>query len=136
MFYFCEQLDIDFSRSMLSCHNRKSMFFFVGSSVLFANSDPEVSVNKHILFPFLQPPMSDARKRVIGEAFAKLDKSGDGTITIDDIRGVYDVKVTQIHLFAFQQHILLFLFYRITKFFFLLNASAKMHIVILSVPFS
>ena len=37
--------------------------------------------------------MSDARKRVIGEAFNKLDKSGDGFITIDDVRGVYDVKV-------------------------------------------
>ena len=36
--------------------------------------------------------MSDARKRVIGEAFAKLDKSGDGFVTIDDLRGVYDVK--------------------------------------------
>ena len=37
--------------------------------------------------------MSDARKRVIGEAFNKLDKTGDGFITIDDVRGVYDVKV-------------------------------------------
>lgn len=37
--------------------------------------------------------MSDARKRVIGEAFAKLDKTGDGFVTIDDLRGVYDVKV-------------------------------------------
>ena len=37
--------------------------------------------------------MSDARKRVIGEAFNKLDKSGDGFITIDDVLGVYDVKV-------------------------------------------
>ena len=37
--------------------------------------------------------MSDARKRVIGEAFNKLNKTGDGFITIDDVRGVYDVKV-------------------------------------------
>jgi Ca2+-binding EF-hand superfamily protein len=37
--------------------------------------------------------MSDARKRVVGEAFAKLDKTGDGKVTIDDLRGVYDVKV-------------------------------------------
>ena len=37
--------------------------------------------------------MSDARKRVVGEAYAKLDKSGDGVVTIDDLRGVYDVKV-------------------------------------------
>jgi hypothetical protein len=37
--------------------------------------------------------MSDARKRVIGEAYNKLDKSGDGKVTIDDVRGVYVVKV-------------------------------------------
>ena len=43
--------------------------------------------------------MSDARKRVIGEAFAKLDKSGDGFVTIDDLRGVYDVKVIALGLF-------------------------------------
>ena len=47
-----------------------------------------------------QPPMSDARKRVIGEAFAKLDKSGDGFVTIDDLTGVYDVKVFALGLFA------------------------------------
>ena len=49
--------------------------------------------------------MSDARKRVIGEAFNKLDKSGDGFITIDDVRGVYDVKVmclkVTLKLFSF-----------------------------------
>ena len=49
-------------------------------------------VSVHFHFP-PQPPMSDARKRVIGEAFNKLDKTGDGFITIDDVRGVYDVKV-------------------------------------------
>ena len=37
--------------------------------------------------------MSDARKRVVAEAYKKLDKSGDGVVTIDDLRGVYDVKV-------------------------------------------
>ena len=31
--------------------------------------------------------MSNARKRVISEAFKKLDKTGDGIITIDDLRG-------------------------------------------------
>ena len=48
-----------------------------------------------------QPPMSDARKRVIGEAFNKLDKSGDGFITIDDVRGVYDVKVDNLRKLIF-----------------------------------
>ena len=36
--------------------------------------------------------MSNARKEVIMQAFRKLDKTGDGVITIEDIRGVYNVK--------------------------------------------
>lgn len=38
--------------------------------------------------PF-QPPMSPAREAVIAAAFAKLDRSGDGVVTVDDLRGVY-----------------------------------------------
>ena len=38
-------------------------------------------------FPsFLQPPMSEARKKVINEAFKKVDKSGDGVITVQDLK--------------------------------------------------
>ncbi|XP_060089405.1 calcyphosin [Heteronotia binoei] len=37
----------------------------------------------------LRPPMSKARKEVIGEAFQKLDKTGDGVVTVEDLRGVY-----------------------------------------------
>jgi hypothetical protein len=33
--------------------------------------------------------MSQARKAVISAAFAKLDRSGDGVVTVDDLRGVY-----------------------------------------------
>ncbi|KAK3742358.1 hypothetical protein QZH41_020501 [Actinostola sp. cb2023] len=40
----------------------------------------------------LRPPMSKARKSVIGLAFNKLDKTGDGQITIEDLKGVYNVK--------------------------------------------
>lgn len=40
----------------------------------------------------LRPPMSNARKEVIMEAFRKLDKTGDGLITVEDLRGVYNVK--------------------------------------------
>ncbi|KAJ7987118.1 hypothetical protein DPEC_G00335440 [Dallia pectoralis] len=40
----------------------------------------------------LRPPMSNARKEVIMQAFRKLDKTGDGVITIEDLRGVYNVK--------------------------------------------
>uniref|UniRef100_A0A2K6RGG4 Calcyphosine n=1 Tax=Rhinopithecus roxellana TaxID=61622 RepID=A0A2K6RGG4_RHIRO len=37
----------------------------------------------------LRPPMSQAREAVIAAAFAKLDRSGDGVVTVDDLRGVY-----------------------------------------------
>lgn len=36
--------------------------------------------------------MSESRKRVIEEAFKKMDKTGDGVITIDDLKHVYNVK--------------------------------------------
>lgn len=36
--------------------------------------------------------MSDSRKSIIELAFKKLDKTGDGVITLDDLRHVYNVK--------------------------------------------
>lgn len=33
--------------------------------------------------------MSQAREAVVAAAFAKLDRSGDGVVTVDDLRGVY-----------------------------------------------
>lgn len=36
--------------------------------------------------------MSNARKEVVMQAFRKLDKTGDGVITIEDLRGVYNAK--------------------------------------------
>ena len=41
---------------------------------------------------FLQPPMSGARKNLINQAFLKLDRTGDGFITVEDLKGVYNVK--------------------------------------------
>lgn len=36
--------------------------------------------------------MNAPRKQVVLEAFNKLDKTKDGKITIDDLKGVYNVK--------------------------------------------
>lgn len=36
--------------------------------------------------------MSNARKEVVLQAFKKLDKTGDGVITVEDLKGVYDVR--------------------------------------------
>ena len=41
---------------------------------------------------FIQPPMSQSRKKVIMEAYDKLDATGDGVITLEDIKGKYSVK--------------------------------------------
>ncbi|XP_051906855.1 calcyphosine-like b isoform X1 [Hippocampus zosterae] len=39
-----------------------------------------------------QPAMSKARRDVVMQAFHKLDKTKDGVITVDDLRGVYNAK--------------------------------------------
>ena len=36
--------------------------------------------------------MNQSRRDVVDQAFKKLDKTGDGQITVDDLRGVYNVK--------------------------------------------
>ena len=36
--------------------------------------------------------MSNARKGLINQAFMKLDRTGDGEITVEDLKGVYCVK--------------------------------------------
>ncbi|KAM9094417.1 calcyphosin-like protein isoform 1-T5 [Sarcophilus harrisii] len=54
------------------------------------NRNGKIDFNEFLLT--LRPPMSRARKEVIMQAFRKLDKTGDGIITIEDLRGVYNVK--------------------------------------------
>ncbi len=36
--------------------------------------------------------MGRARKELVNKAFLKLDKTGDGVITVEDLKGVYNVK--------------------------------------------
>ena len=38
-------------------------------------------------FVIFQPPMSKSRKNIINQAFNKLDKTGDGFITAEDLKG-------------------------------------------------
>ena len=50
--------------------------------------------NVHLLlcqFP-QQPPLSDARLEMIDAAFTKFDRSGDGRVTVEDLRGVYSAE--------------------------------------------
>ncbi|XP_041356962.1 calcyphosin-like protein isoform X1 [Gigantopelta aegis] len=39
----------------------------------------------------LRPPMPNCRKNLIHRAFQKLDRTGDGLITVEDLKGVYNV---------------------------------------------
>ena len=36
--------------------------------------------------------MSNARKSLVTQAFRKLDRTGDGKITVEDLKGVYSAK--------------------------------------------
>lgn len=36
--------------------------------------------------------MSETRKKAINDAFNKMDKTGDGEITVEDLKNVYNVK--------------------------------------------
>lgn len=38
-----------------------------------------------------QGRLSERRLALVQQAFAKLDKDGSGTVTVDDLRGVYNV---------------------------------------------
>ncbi|XP_013780533.1 calcyphosin-like protein isoform X1 [Limulus polyphemus] len=40
----------------------------------------------------IRPKMSPARMELVGKAYSKLDKTGDGQVTSDDLKGVYNVK--------------------------------------------
>ena len=37
----------------------------------------------------IRGPMNAARKRIVMQAFAKMDKDGSGMLDMEDIRGVY-----------------------------------------------
>ncbi|VDM05417.1 unnamed protein product [Schistocephalus solidus] len=39
----------------------------------------------------LRPPLSNARLNLINQAFIKMDKTKDGVITAEDLKGVYNV---------------------------------------------
>ncbi|XP_058800765.1 calcyphosin-like protein isoform X2 [Phymastichus coffea] len=40
----------------------------------------------------VRPPMNDSRKKLVELAYQKMDKTGDGEISIDDLKGLYNVK--------------------------------------------
>ncbi|CAH8652863.1 unnamed protein product [Schistosoma rodhaini] len=55
----------------------------------------EFLISLRVRFDYLikfKPPMSKCRLDVLNKAFLKMDKTKDGAITIEDLKGVYNVK--------------------------------------------
>jgi len=40
----------------------------------------------------VKPPMPSCRKALVIQAFKKLDKTCDGSVTVEDLKGIYNVK--------------------------------------------
>ncbi|XP_055530313.1 calcyphosin-like protein isoform X2 [Wyeomyia smithii] len=64
------------------------------ASDIFNEFDADGSGSLHMneFLVAIRPFMSDSRKSIVDQAFAKLDKTGDGAITVEDLKNVYSVK--------------------------------------------
>ncbi|VDK22574.1 unnamed protein product [Taenia asiatica] len=61
---------------------------------LFAEIDRDGSgsINFDEFLEALRPPMSENRRKLVELVFKKMDKSGDGVITADDLKGIYNAR--------------------------------------------
>lgn len=55
------------------------------------DSDNNGSIDFDEFLVALRPPMSQTRRSLVIRAFKKLDRTGDGVVTVEDLRGVYCV---------------------------------------------
>lgn len=55
------------------------------------DADQNGSVDFDEFLRALRPPMTESRRSLVLRAFKKLDKTGDGVVTVDDLKGVYNV---------------------------------------------
>lgn len=56
------------------------------------DTDGSGSIDFNEFLKALRPPMSSSRISLINQAFKRLDKTGDGVVTIQDLRGVYNAR--------------------------------------------
>ncbi|XP_022185187.1 calcyphosin-like protein [Nilaparvata lugens] len=61
---------------------------------LFSRFDADQSgqINMDEFLLAIRPPMNAARVKSVKDAFNKMDRTGDGVITIEDLRNVYSVR--------------------------------------------
>jgi len=69
----------------LSAEDHKAMFQAI-------DKDKSGSISFNEFLESVRPPMSQSRKNVIMEAFRKMDTSGDGVLSVEDIRQTYSVE--------------------------------------------
>ncbi|XP_064091636.1 crustacean calcium-binding protein 23-like [Macrobrachium nipponense] len=54
--------------------------------------DGQTGIHYEEFIDAIRPPMSGPRKTAVENVFKTLDKTGDGVVTIDDLKGVYSAK--------------------------------------------
>ena len=57
----------------------------------FYDLDGDGSVSYDEFLSGLREPLNERRLNMVKKAFAMLDRTGNGSITVDEIAGIYDV---------------------------------------------
>ncbi|GAB1599373.1 calcyphosin-like protein [Argonauta hians] len=85
---------IDFSEFMKGIHDYGVVMDEDELKNLFQDfdSDGNQMIDFEEFLKQLRPPMDKSRIDVVMQAFSKLDKTNDGIITLEDLKGVYNVK--------------------------------------------
>lgn len=58
----------------------------------FFDRDKDGSLNYDEFLLGVRGPINNYRKKLVEQAFAKFDRDGSGSVTIDDLKGLYNAK--------------------------------------------
>ncbi len=87
-------MTLDWNEFVKACHDYRVTLPDADLKTLFnafdANHDNNVSYDEFLRN--VRGPMSASREKITKEAFSKIDRTGDGTIDINDIKGQYNAR--------------------------------------------
>ena len=87
-------LTLDWNEFIKACHDFRVTLPDADLKTLFGafdiNKDGSVSYDEFLRA--VRGPMSPMREKIVREAFSKLDRTGDGQVDINDIKGVYNAR--------------------------------------------